>query len=138
MFAYPVEVVADIYLSKIGGFSPELDRNEIGINVRALETNTSIIANETYAKIRFFGERAYPYFFRRTFRIIGLEEHMEGYELSRNGEVVLSEELEKEYGRFVGKEVMINTVESMRMESFIRTVFQLLLCSEDRREGSGR
>ncbi len=138
MFAYPVEVISDIYLSKIGGFSPELGRREIGINVRALEMNTSIIANETYAKIRLFGERAYPYFFRRTFRIIGLEEHMEGYEFSQNGEVVLSEELMDEFCDFIGREVMINTVESFRMKNFISSIFQYYLCSEGQREKSGR
>ena len=95
MFAYPMEVVADVYVSKIGGFSCELSKGEIGINAKAWEVNTSIIANETYAKLRFFDERPYPYFFGRSFRIIGLEENMEGYEFSHNGEVVMSAELKK-------------------------------------------
>lgn len=54
MFEYPIEIFADVYLSKIGGFSSELERNEIGINSRAIELKTSIIANETVAKLRFF------------------------------------------------------------------------------------
>ena len=122
MFAYPMEVVSDIYLSKIGGFSCELSKREIGINAKAIEMNTSIIANETYAKLKFFDEKPYPYFFRRSFRIIALEENMEGYEFSPNGEVVLPAELEDE--GVVGKEVMINTVESFRIDGDYGTVIR--------------
>jgi len=43
MFDYPIEIFADIYLSKIGGFSSELERNEIGINMKAIELNTSLL-----------------------------------------------------------------------------------------------
>jgi len=137
MFAYPMEVISDIYLSKIGGFSCELSKKEIGINAKALEVNTSIIANETYAKLRFFDEKPYPYFFRRSFRIVGLEENMEGYEFSSNGEVVLSAELEEEFKNIVGKEVMINTVESFRIDYDYRNVINRILnyagiCLEDR------
>ncbi len=138
MFAYPMEVVSDIYLSKIGGFSCELSKNEIGINAKALEVNTSIIANETYARLRFFDEKPYPYFFRRSFRIIGLEENMEGYELSSNGEVVLSAELEDDFKNIVGRDVMINTVESFRIDYDYRKVIKKIfdyagICLEDRR-----
>jgi len=137
MFAYPMEVISDIYLSKIGGFSCELSKKEIGINAKALEVNTYIIANETYAKLRFFDEKPYPYFFRRSFRIVGLEENMEGYEFSSNGEVVLSAELEEEFKNIVGKEVMINTVESFRIDYDYRNVINRILnyagiCLEDR------
>ncbi len=138
MFAYPMEVVSDIYVSKVGGFSCELDKNEIGINAKALEVNTSIIANETYAKLRFFGERAYPYFFKRSFRIVGLEENMEGYEFSPNGEVVLPSEFEDE--SVLGKDVIINTVESFRIdqdyETVINAIFRHALCSEGLRRRS--
>jgi len=141
MFAYPIEVVTDVYVSKIGGFSCELSKREIGINAKALEVNTSIIANETYAKLRFFDEKSYPYFFKRSFKIIGLEENMEGYEFSPNGEVVLSAELKKEFKRFIGKEVIINTVESFRIDydyqKVIKTIFSHVgLCSEGRRRRS--
>ena len=138
MFAYPMEVIADVYLSKIGGFSHELSKKEIGINAKALEVNTSIIANETYAKLRFLDEKPYPYFFKRSFRIIGLEENMEGYEFSPNGEVVLSVELKKKFERFIGKDVIINTVESFRIDydyqKVIKTIFDHVgICSESRR-----
>ncbi len=135
MFAYPMEVISDIYLSKIGGFSYELSKKEIGINAKALEVNTSIIASETYAKLRFFDERPYPYFFKRSFKIVGLEENMEGYEFSPNGEVVLPADLEDE--NVVGKNVMINTVESFRIDYDYRNVIKKILgyagiCLEDR------
>lgn len=128
MFAYPVEVMADVYISRVGGFSYELSGREIGINAKALEVNTSIIANETYARLRFFDEKPYPFFFRRRFRIVGLEENMEGYELSPNGEVVLPAELEDEFGDVVGREVVVNTVESFRIDDdreIIRNIFRL-------------
>ncbi|WP_456327350.1 hypothetical protein [Archaeoglobus sp.] len=115
MFAYPMEIATDMYVSKVGGFSPELEKNEIGINIEAIYSNTSIIANETYAKIRFLGESAKPFFFRKSYRVIGLEPNMEGFECSQNGEVVFSESLAKTLGRYVGKEVIINTVETFRL-----------------------
>ncbi len=116
MFLYPKEIIADIYLSKIGGFSSELDKKEIGINAKALEVNTSIIADETHARLKFFDEKATPFFLRRMYRIVGLEEHMDGYEESSNGEVILSAELEEEFERYRGKDVIINTVESFRID----------------------
>ena len=116
MFPYPKEIIADIYLSKIGGFSSELDKKEIGINAKALEVNTSIIADETHARLKFFDEKPVPFFLRRMYRVVGLEEHMDGYEESSNGEVVLSAELEEELERYRGKDVIINTVESFRVD----------------------
>lgn len=116
MYLYPKEIVSDIYVSKLGGFSYEMERDEIGINMKAIEVNTSIIANETFAKLRFFGDISKPYFLRKSFRIVGIEEYMDCYRLSRNGEVVLSEELEDEFGEKKGKDVIINTVESFRID----------------------
>ncbi len=115
MFAYPVEIATDMYVSKVGGFSPELERNEIGINIDAIYSNTSMVANETYAKIRFLGEKAKPFFFRESYRIIGLEPNMEGFEYSQNGEVVFSESLAESLSRYVGRDVIINTVETFRL-----------------------
>lgn len=116
MYLYPKEIVSDMYVSKLGGFSYEMERDEIGINVKAIEVNTSIIANETFAKLRFFNERIKPYFLKETFRIVGIEEYMDCYELSKNGEIVLFEELEDKFGENEGKEVIINTVESFRID----------------------
>jgi len=115
MFLYPQEIIADIYVSKIGGFSPELGKREAGINSKAIEMNTSIIADETYARLKFLDEKPYPFFLKKKYRIVGLEENMEGYEDSRNGEVVLSTELQDELQDKIGSGVIINTVEMFRL-----------------------
>jgi hypothetical protein len=138
MYAYPVEVISDVYLSKIGGFSSELSKNEIGINAKAIEINTSIIPNETYAKLRFFDEKPYPYFLKRSYRVVGLEENMDGYGHSQNGEVVLSDDLKEEFENYLGKEVIINTVESFRIDydyqKVIKAIFSYAgICLESRR-----
>lgn len=124
MFKFPVEIISDIYLSKIGGFSYELNRNEIGINAKALEQNTSIIANETYASIKMLESKPKPYFFRKKYLVIGIEKNMECYELTQNGEVVLPENLSDEYEK--GKEVLINTVEFFRIDGDYSKIFRVL------------
>jgi len=116
MYLYPKEIISDIYLSKVGGFSYEINKNEIGINSKAIEVNTSIIANETLARVKFFGDTR-PYFLRNMFRIVGIEENMECYELTENGEVILSEELERKFGDKKGEDIMINTVEFFRIDN---------------------
>ena len=126
MFLYPREIIADTYLSRIGGFSSELDRREIGINAKAIEVNTSIIADETHARLKFFDEKPVPFFLKRTYRVVGLEEHMDGYEESSNGEVILSAELEEEFEEYVGKNVIINTVESFRIDGDYSAVVNAL------------
>lgn len=108
--------MSDIYVSKLGGFSYEMERNEIGINAKAIELNTSIIANETFARVRFFDEKVKPYFLREIFKIVGIEEHMECYDLTKNGEIVLSEELENKFKEREGEDVIINTVEFFRID----------------------
>ncbi|AIG96898.1 MULTISPECIES: hypothetical protein [Archaeoglobus] len=123
MYRYPVEVIADTYLSKVGGYSYELDRNEIGINVKALEMNTSIIANETLATLKRF-EEIRPYFLRRKFVVVGIEESMDCYEMSANGEVVLPEEMEGSME--VGESVIVNTVEAFRIDGDYSNVIKAI------------
>lgn len=108
-----MEIIADMYLSKVGGYSYELDRNEIGINRRAIEMNTSIIANETVATLKKF-EETRPYFLRRKFIVVGIEENMDCYELTPNGELVLPEDMEGSVE--VGESVIVNTVEAFRID----------------------
>jgi|Deesub1362A_J573_1020465.scaffolds.fasta_scaffold00225_49 bifunctional DNA-binding transcriptional regulator/antitoxin component of YhaV-PrlF toxin-antitoxin module len=126
MYRYPVEVLSDLYLSRIGGFSEELDRREIGINSKALEINTSIIANETYADLRFFDETK-PYFLKKKFLVVGVDENMKSYSLTRNGEVVLPENLREVYESKKGKEVLINTVEFFRIDGDYSKVVEAFL-----------
>lgn len=125
MYRYPVEVVSDMYLSKIGGFSYELDKREIGINAKALELNTSIIPNETTATLRTFGDKK-PYFFKKRFVVVAVEENMDCYGMTVNGEVVLPEEMKDEKMK-VGEEVIVNTVESFRIDGDYRNVAKAML-----------
>lgn len=120
-----MEVISDTYLSKIGGFSYELDRREIGINAKALELNTSIIPSETIATLRTFGDKR-PYFFRKRFVVVAVEENMDCYGMTANGEVVLPEEMRDEKMR-VGEEVIVNTVESFRIDGDYRNVAKAML-----------
>ncbi len=123
MYLYPVEVVADTYVSRVGGCSPELSKGEIGINVNALTANTSLIAGESVARLKFF-DSTYPFFLRKKYRIVGLEENMEGFEFSENGEVVFSEsEYSEEYE---GREVIINAVEEFRIGDDMSSVFKAM------------
>jgi hypothetical protein len=126
MYLYPKEIIADTYLSRVGGFSSELENSEIGINAKALEVNTSIISNETKASIKFLDDRIIPYFFRRKYTVIGLEEYMEGYEYSQQGEVVFSTDLRKEFSEKLGKEIILNTVESFRIDGDFTKVIKAL------------
>ncbi len=117
MYKYPKEVVSDIYVSRVGGFCEEINANEIGININAIYTNTSIIPEETFCQIKFFDEPPKkPFFFRKKFRIVGIDESMESYRITKDGEVVLSKEYEAVFRNKVGEAVIINTVESFRID----------------------
>ncbi|ADC66565.1 conserved hypothetical protein [Ferroglobus placidus DSM 10642] len=136
MYRYPREIISDIYLSKIGGFSEELGKGEMGINIKAIYANTSIIPEETFCRIRFFEERSKPYFLKKKFKIVGIEEDMESYEMTRDGEVVFSEDVKEELKNKVGEAVIINTVESFRFDgdySSLINYLSKLWKSEDQR-----
>jgi len=126
MYRYPVEVISDTYLSKVGGFSYELDRKEIGINAKALEVNTSIIPNETFATLRTFDDRR-PYFFKNRFIVVPIEENMDCYEMTANGEVVLPDDMKDKMRVKVGEDVIVNTVESFRIDGDYRNVVKAIL-----------
>jgi len=126
MYRYPVEVISDTYLSRVGGFSYELGKKEIGINAKALEVNTSIIPNETLATIRTFDDRR-PYFFRRRFVVVAVEENMECYEFTKNGEVVLPDEMRDKMNVKVGEDVIVNTVELFRIDGDYDRVTKAML-----------
>ncbi len=109
---YPLEVIPNQYLTKLGGFSHELDRYEVGINEVAIR-GTSLIPGETLVRLRVLGCNKVPFFFRRRFRVVGIKPGMSCYHLTLNGELVMSEDMRDEFGRFLGKEVIINAVESV-------------------------
>ncbi len=122
-YLYPFEVISDMYVSKVGGCSPDLDRGEIGINANALSMNTSLIAGETIARIKFF-DTVYPFFLRKRYRIVGLEEYDEGYELSQNGEIVFSEQDYRD--EYAGREVLINSIEDFRIGEDMNKIFKAM------------
>ena len=127
MYAYPIEVLAETYVSKLGGFAEEVGRRELGINEEALHLNTSIIVGETEARIKILDEKNPPYFLRKSFRVVGLPPS-----LSPNGEVVLPEGLRDKYERFVGKDVVLNTVESFRIDGDYFNVIKAIKKIENR------
>jgi len=114
MYRYPVEIISDIYVSRIGGYSYELGEDELGINSGAIAMKTSLIPEETFVTLGILDRKMRPYFFRKRFIVVGIEENMESYEMTQNGEVVLSDELEEKVE--VGKEVIINSVEFFRVD----------------------
>lgn len=125
MYRYPIEVISDTYLSRVGGFSYELGEREVGINAKAIELKTSLIPNETIVTLRFLDRKAKPYFFRRRFLIVGIEEHMDSYEMTSNGELVLPESFKEEAE--IGREVIINAVEFFRVDRDLTAVFEALI-----------
>ncbi len=85
--------------------------------------NTSIIANETLATLKRF-EEVRPYFLKRKFLVVGIEENMDCYEMTANGEVVLPEEMEGSME--VGSDVIVNTVEAFRIDGDYSNVIKAI------------
>ncbi len=133
MFLYPKEIIADIYISKVGGVSDEIGKREIGINAKAVEMNTSIIMNETFATLKFLGDdKPYlPYFMRKRYKVVGIERWMDCYKLSMNGEVVFSSEIEEVKDK-IGETVIINTVESFRIDRDYSSVIKAIKSLKER------
>jgi hypothetical protein len=128
MYLYPREIIAETYVTKLGGFSEEISKDELAINTEALMRNTSIIIGETRARMKFLHHKNRPYFLRNIFKIVGFEGEL-AEELSPNGEAVLSEELKEKYERYLGGEVLINTVESFRIDDDFSEVLKAFLRS---------
>jgi len=116
MYPYPKEIVGDVYLSRLGGFSDELGNDEIGINEKALEINTSIIAGETMVRLKFFDRKDKPYFLRKEFTVLPISPLTSASELSKYGEIVMSTEHIEKFREDIGKAVLINSVESFRLD----------------------
>ncbi len=116
MYLYPKEILADTYVSKLGGFSVELEKREIGINEKALEMNTSLIGGVTRVRLKFFERKEKPFFMRKEFTVIPLSSFDPGVEFSKHGEVVMADEHRENLREEVGKAVVINSVESFRLD----------------------
>uniref|UniRef100_A0A7C3UH84 Uncharacterized protein n=1 Tax=Geoglobus ahangari TaxID=113653 RepID=A0A7C3UH84_9EURY len=116
MYPYPVEILGDTYLTKLGGFSEEIRKNEVGINEKAIEMNTSLIQDESYVRLRFFDIKQKPFFLRKSFKIVGIPQEWNSFELSLNGEIVMAEDYREELKELVGKHLLINAVEYFRID----------------------
>ncbi|AGK61969.1 hypothetical protein Asulf_02004 [Archaeoglobus sulfaticallidus PM70-1] len=130
MYPYPIEVLSDTYVSKLGGFSEILSKRELGINAEAVLRNTSIILGETKARLKFMDSRNPPFFLRKEFSIVGITEAE-----SPNGEVVLSDRLEEEFRDYLMEDVVINTIESFRLRddysAIMKRIKEYLQFNED-------
>jgi hypothetical protein len=106
----------------IGGFSPELDRREVGINRDAIQYNTELVGyHDTVILRRVRGGKIKPFFMKRPYTLIPLDEQTPAsVEKSRSGEVVLSEKLLDELEKkniirnpymtpCIGEEILINS-----------------------------
>jgi len=131
MFRYPVEIISDIYLTKIGGFSYELERSEVGINIKALQLNTSIIPNETYVTLKLFGDVT-PYFLKNRFIVIGIDENMDCYKFTPSGELVLPESLREDVK--IGDEVLVNATEFFRIDGDYSKLIRCFIWSSENLE----
>ena len=116
MYPYPKEILADMYVSKLGGFSSELEGDELGINEKALEINTSLIGGITKVRLKFFDRKDKPFFLRKEFTVVSLSTFDSAAKFSRRGEVVMGEAHRERLRDEVGKAVIMNSVESFRLD----------------------
>lgn len=91
---FPIEPIRDLYVTPYGGRSDELKYNQVGINRRALDENTSLTPHLDKVTIkRMDGERVVPLYARSWFEIVPLErDRPKALAKSINGEAVLAEE----------------------------------------------
>lgn len=113
-YLWPLETLRGRYLAPLGGYSPELLPNEIGINKFALLKNTVLspyLDRVIISKLE--GIAILPLFMREQFIVIPLtEEYPEALSKSLSGEVVLPEEKinSLEVRLRTGDEVILNSV----------------------------
>lgn len=92
----PIEPVRNWYVTLFGGTSRELEPDQVGVNKEALQKNTDLTPYLDKVSIkRLEKNRAVPYFKRRFFEVIPLDEYMpDALSKSPNGEAVLPNEAE--------------------------------------------
>ena len=69
----PVETLRDWYVTVCGGWSPELTFDQIGINRRAIERNTSLEPGADWVRVTLLGEVRRPLLFDRAFEVVPLD-----------------------------------------------------------------
>ncbi len=116
----PIQILQDQYVSLFGGWSEELDKNEIGLNRNSL-SNTDIHPYITRVLLRKFDSKSrLPLFFRKWFEVVPLDrETPDAYSKSPKGEVVLAEsELDRAEcsGLRKGDLIVMNNVLGKKLE----------------------
>lgn len=122
-YPYPVETLRHWYVAPIGGKSPDLEHDQIGLNREALADNTDLIPFEdrvVLSKLDGDGGTQMPLFMKRFFQVVALDKKsVDALSKSPNGEVVLPQEetaqrkgLCEPYA--VGELVILNGVLSQR------------------------
>lgn len=87
---FPIRAFRDYYVTRVGGFSGELEPGEIGINRAALEKNTDIEPYEDLVTVaKFDSARRIPLVIRALFYVVPLERGSDAYARSPSGEAVL-------------------------------------------------
>ncbi len=96
-YHYPVEAIRHWYITPVGGKSPDLEPDQIGLNRDALANNTDLVPFEDRVSIsRLDGEGGCPrpLFMKRFFQIVALDgKSKDALSKSPNGEVVLPVEV---------------------------------------------
>ncbi|HSD56673.1 MAG TPA: hypothetical protein VLB04_00720 [Methanotrichaceae archaeon] len=122
-YPYPVEAIKHWYITPIGGQSPDLDPDQIGLNREALAGNTDLVPFEDRVSISRLdggGCSPRPLFMKKFFQIVALD-RKSGDALSKspNGEVVLPVDEGKLKNKacepfVIGELVVLNGVLSQR------------------------
>ncbi len=90
-YPYPVETLRHWYVAPIGGQSPDLEQDQIGLNREALADNTDLVPFEDRVLLsKLDGDTPRPLFMKRFFQVVALDKKSrDALSKSPNGEVVL-------------------------------------------------
>jgi hypothetical protein len=121
--AFPVETSRYVYLTPFGGFSPDLQTGQIGINAQALERNTDLEPWRDVVTISTAGRSArIPFILKFLFRVVPIDSEMrDAWRKSLEGEAVLPHEMPGEASESArldlarGDELLINGVLARRV-----------------------
>lgn len=116
---YPVETLKHWYVTVCGGMSPELALDQIGINRKALERNTSLDPAIDRVRVAILGGARRPFLMERFFQVVPLDERRpRAAALSPLGEAVFPEGddvVRPKESPHTGDEIVLNGVASLRL-----------------------
>lgn len=90
-YPYPVETLRHWYVAPVGGQSPDLEPDQIGLNREALADNTDLVPFEDRVLLsKLDGGMQRPLFMKKYFQVVALDKKsIDALSKSPNGEVVL-------------------------------------------------